>query len=854
MQNRFVVAMVVAGMTSACVPVGCVSSNLAGSGGPPTITLPREAISMMRTPGFPVGIVDSQVLATIQPDAGASHVRFWWEFEQAPGMLMVNGSQTFAARVDGLLAPVLGEALPPIETDFAVCSSHIPDGGHEPEPIQTAPSYPLLPIVEADAGVSIPGLGLLLGPLEVGLARVSGDVTSLRIVPPDTSVTTTSFVLAASMRGLSATVHTNHFGATTLTLNVDVTCTASIGAPTGPCGEVVVSCLSPVVNVSILASSVQLGAGKLVLEAVAADFLRTMLMRGVNLHFENLVGTSLAFTGQGALSFLVLTGTPTTACSPVPGPDPVPAPTRALTRLWGSLGRGELVGEFGDVIPFELVPEVKLEWVADSVRKDLLGWTQVEPPPAGSPYRTWGTELPAASGIGPANLSGIEAKAHVVRRIPRNCFQRPMSFQLLEELVPDRSGRLMFLSAEPLGEKSLMHEPPEELRGVAMQLHYIEEAIFESEVEPMLTQLDGPVCPGPNCPDTCPECKTWSRVDFTLQPPDGFEWPPGGIKQWDVSVWMRVPAPELRQRFEPQLECGYAQPVQRIVGERIFSVPSVVFHPFMLDSVEFQSAPRVRGGKEFGFRGSNTGAGGATRFLLNIAPTVESVAVRFDTCHGRDEGAPHPSQPCWVEALTLPEPGKVWVSSGFSGTSAARTSLDAVFDAAAPGPLGQRTVSVHGLLDRTSVQLYTAVPSAYRQAGVTTADFDFRGQANVDWRHDPSIGFGPPGGEDAHLQVSRRPSWDLEKRNSVEYFSDWASDWVQVRGRPQTPASYCALPWSRFATPLGFKFSAGGRTTESAEVPAAQILSSGQVDGNGLFRVGLTGSASGSTAAALTAP
>lgn len=505
------------------------------------------------------------------------------------------------------------------------------------------------------------------------------------------------------------------------------------------------------------------------------------------------------------------------------------------------------------MIPFELVPEVKLDWVAGSVREGLLDWTKIEPPSAGSIYRTWGAELPPSSGIGPADLSAIDAKAHVVRRIPKNCFQRPMTFEVLEELVPDRSGRLMQLSEYPLGEPSRMHDTPEKLRGVAMQLLKIEEADYESEVERMLTELDGPLCPGPNCPDTCTDCKTWSRVDFALQPPEGFEWPQGEIKQWDVSVWMRVPGPELREHFGPQLECGYAQPAQQIVGERIFSAPSVVFYPFMLDSVEFQSAPKLRGSRVSGFRSPSSGAG-VSRSFVNTSATVSSVAVRFDSCAGRDENDPHPPQPCWAEPLTLPETGKVWLSSGFSGITAPRTSLDAVFDAAAPGPLGQRTASVHGLLDRMSVRLYTAVPSAYRQLGLTTAVFDFRGQVNVDWRHDPASGFGPPGGGEAHLQVLRRPSWDLKKKNALEYFSDWARDQVQVRGRPQSPSSYCVLPSSRFATPLGFVFSGGGRITESAEVPAGQILSIGQVDGNGMFRVGLTGSAAGSTAAALLAP
>lgn len=512
------------------------------------------------------------------------------------------------------------------------------------------------------------------------------------------------------------------------------------------------------------------------------------------------------------------------------------------------------MGEFGDVIPFELVPEVKLDWVAGSVRKGLLDWTKVEPPPAGSIYRTWGAELPAESGIAPADLTAIDANAHVVRRIPRKCFQRPMSFEVLEELVPDSSGKLMYLSEQPLGERSLMHETPEKLKGLAMQVVKIEEADFESEVERMLTELDGPLCPGPNCLDTCSDCKVWSRVDFVLQPPDGFEWPPGGINQWDVSVWMRVPARELREHFGPQLECGYAQPAQRIVGERIFSVPSAVFYPFMLDSVEFESAPHVRANWDQGFLGPNKGAGGVNRFLLNTSATVSSLAVRFDTCRAREESDPHPTLACWAEPLKLPETGKVWLSSGFSGTSAPRTSLDAVFDAAAPGPLGQRTASVHGLLDRMSVQLYTAVPAAYRQAGLTSADFDFRGQVNVDWRHDPTIGFGPPGGEETHLQVFRRPSWKLSDDRVQSYFSDWASDRVQVRGRLQSPASYCVLPSSRFATPLGFMFSAGGRTTKSTEVPAAQVLSTGDVDANGLFRVGLNGSAAGSTAAALTVP
>lgn len=234
MQNKLVVVMLVGGMGSSCVPVGCISSRLPGLDGRPTVTLPREAVSMLMTPGFPVGIVDSQVLTTIQPDAGASHVRFWYEFEQAPGMLMLNGSQTFAARVDGLLAPVLGEALPPVETDFAVCSSFTPDGGHEPEPIPTASSYPLMPVLKADAGISIPPWSLLYGPLEMDLARVSGELSSLRIVPPDTTVgETKSFGLSASMRGVSATLRTNYFGPITLTLDLDVTCTGRRGVGRG---------------------------------------------------------------------------------------------------------------------------------------------------------------------------------------------------------------------------------------------------------------------------------------------------------------------------------------------------------------------------------------------------------------------------------------------------------------------------------------------------------------------------------------------------------------------------------------------------------------------------------------------
>lgn len=590
-----------------------------------------------------------------------------------------------------------------------------------------------------------------------------------------------------------------------------------------------------------------------VLESALTEVLHDKLAAGLLLHFEHFAATGLTLVPDGSPlgPFLSLAGTPSPFCSPTPPPEPPTPPTRGLVRVLPTLGAGELIGEFGDVIPFELIPEVGVDWEDAAGFFSFQSLRPIEP--STGLYRPLASEVHAPA----SNIRGLRLSAELIRRVPSNCFRKPLN--LTDALAPAFPpgatqgrpgggcppdlcgcticvpGAAFFLEVTKSDGSTLITRDPAVLGSTHLGYpSQSRDADFTTEVAPLLQRIDGPLCPGPNCPRNCTagRCQPWTRLQLPFSPGNGVP--------FAIALWA---GPSLQPRIHdllpiqgPQQPCGAAQKYQRIVGERILTPASVTFGPMMVDSAELSSA---RLGPQRDWRGRE--------YFTGIADTQSSPAfvrthgailsdlvtkIEFTTaCTAHPLGQPHLSSPCWRERVDLPELGDVYVTNGgHSDTVPPRVPLSTAFDPAftstTVADYGARRAAVQGTLDRSALRVFTEVPAVYRSIGLTTALLDYRGRVFLDWQHDST--FPAPGGSQfRHLKAGTesapgpRPRWGgLRTR---EYFANWRTDRFFFIHVPDAPASFCVWDEDKFALPGDIEFR-GARLPREVTVPASQYL------------------------------
>lgn len=301
---------------------------------------------------------------------------------------------------------------------------------------------------------------------------------------------------------------------------------------------------------------------------------------------------------------------------------------------------------------------------------------------------------------------------------------------------------------------------------------------------------------------------------------------------------------DVEKNLKPTLACDPKSMLEKVKFERIFSLPTVVFHPFLIDSAEFSSVPDLTAGTGI----QNTTS--SPEFVRTDVPTSGGPAVQIaltSQCPIRKPGQPL-QVPCWSEHVTYPEKGRFSLDEGFSGTTAQRLPVRTAVSTGNTGLYGARVGAVQGILDRSAIETYTKVPQPYVDVGLVpmvatstgpTHPLDCRGLVYLDWAHGSS--FGAPNGA-GHLQTYWRSDWRFP--TDTEYWANWKKDVVVLKSRIATPFSFCPLPTEVFATPLEFSFFGAGLRGPVA-LPAGQILTGGAVDPSGNFRVSSDRPASG---------
>lgn len=229
--------------------------------------------------------------------------------------------------------------------------------------------------------------------------------------------------------------------------------------------------------------------------------------------------------------------------------------------------------------------------------------------------------------------------------LAKSCYQAPLRTEQLVKLLELSS----FVEVvDGRRERALVRTIPDWMLKRSVAIRVIEAANFEREVLPLVTSLgDAELASlvGPS---------DWSRVAVMIDP----EWPVAG-PLGDVAVpleivfWIGVHAPELREQFGPKLACDEKSMREKVVGERVFSLPSVVFHPFLLDSAEFSSSFDAV---------ANVGI--QDRGLVQLSsrsdvpiPGGSAVKISFPAqCQVRKAGQPF-AAPCWEERVLFPSQG-----------------------------------------------------------------------------------------------------------------------------------------------------------------------------------------------------
>lgn len=790
----------------------------------PWVTVPVPAVQALASDSIVMEDLEQQLFSKISEDPGRD-ITFSQEYQFGPELTLFSVNGTAIENLEATLNDVAPDAIPPLENDIAMCKKVPTASGYVPVP--TASSYPMVPLV-AEFDRALPDGGSVF--MNFGeMARFSGRLTQVSIVPDDAGVGqlqtfadgtsgVTSFRMTAQVRDLQLFLFQSP---TTPLFNtvegVNVTCAGRIrpAAPPpnytgGGCGDVNLHCEAPVVDVFGVVTSLPFPIfmgplGNQAVEFVAEGIIRGILERGINLHFNNFAALGLVFTGTSPNTKLSLRGASsvlpdgTSRCSDVATPEPPLAPTRTLARLHTDQGSGYAVSNLGNVMPFQLIPEVEVK--VDTTMNDLtIHELEPVPPPSNGVYTNLGAQGPhlyARNRDYPGiafNPEGFKTRVRLKKHVAKNCWLEPVGQDKLNELFIESN--TIVKSAK--GKGLAMGSPPELF---AAELIIMEEVVpvkFEEEVAPLLEQLEmDPSNFG---------SRPWTRMTLTAAPaprPRDEPFPRGGgDRPWEVVIWLDREHFEVRERFWPTLECGEAQPYQVQVSETRKTNPGVTYYPFMVDSMDVPSGTLVETTPNTGsLRTFSSGLGSAAHLVLGSQCQVSA-------------------SPCWTGELQLQIVPAYVEAVGHSGTTMPRFPVRAI---TASG-FGLRNAAVHGVLDRSALAAYTSTPSVYRDIGLTTNLQDYRGRITLDWAHDTS-GFPAPGRVDAwgrttHV-TSSRPNWAVagagfedKFASFAPYFADWQKDDVAFRRHTLDAQSYCVLPEDQVAVPLRVKVRGGGLQAE----------------------------------------
>lgn len=903
--------------------------------------VPADAVPAL-VGGLPLGVLDDQVLKAIDPDAG-SQLRLWVEFEHGPRLVMLHAPASVVAPVDSLVSPFTKDGLPPLEVDNVFCAGN-PDGGAveqladgtfdlgEPICIGAPPftncdggirpltrsyikvqramatmSQLRLTPFEAWNGSAVVGvpdvmrLKLKLEDIQVGILEKTVDVAGTRLYPtPGDPHEYGAHVLSIGTATVECELHVGN-----------------IASNSAGCGEALLTCTRPF-DFRPIGPYVQLdGVGGFILGAPITDYagvvenmLVAKLTAGLQLHFEGFSASALTIspTDPSGLAYVLkLTGSEDTACSYVPARPPAqPAPIRGITRLRAQLGTGELVAANGDVKPYYLYPEVKVDWQSSPPgAEQFLPWTRQ------LGFRLFGSELSKLAPDGTFVLRDLdtmrlETRVELLREESATCWQKPLS--TAELIVPLETRSLgcpkclrddAFLMVSRNGSDRHFTRDPAALAGVrSLAVMKVEDVDFVTGVLPLLEhELGDHVCPGVNCPDQCPRsgCGTWTRFEIVpldviclICPPGpgpggGPTFPPtprDGIPPVRFDLWagQRPPMGGYRKRFDPR-ECPLPPP-GNITDRRIVD-PSVTIARFQVDSAEFQSDTVKSTYVDMPLQKFSTGfdppedvlqtsnGAAATRASVNDVEGTSSIAITLtNECPAHPAGDPHLSKPCWRSQFQPPEPGQVTVTRAFSDMTPIRTVLnDDVFGPglapAMSSLIGHQIAAVTGVLDRSGLRFFTPVPAIYRDIGLTTALRDYR-ETKVeslvknswqtpmlfDWRHGGS--FPSPGPIDGHLSAATHQRWAVKDKDNFrdhpghrfKFFADWNKDFVTAEWVGDETPSFCVENEKRFVSPRKLSFKGAGLEDEK-ELDAGVILTHGRLDPDGLLEISSGGAASG---------
>lgn len=754
------------------------------------LTLPPSTVQALTT-GIPMMTVDRLLLSRI---TGASNgtIEFRQEWERAPAMTMVSLNTIVAANADDNLRPFIS-GLAPIERDFAFCGrSEVND---VELPVPTSSSYLLEPV----------NIGSNSDPRYIWLRRVGGSLTGLRITPDGvtggtpfsttfsgTGLEPNSFDLSVTASNLVFDFNYDNVPYSTSIASVAFSCKgvitneafANIPAAYAGCGEQNVRCAPGTTNVTIsgLQTNFPGVVGFLAWiagEAALRDQVIKTVEAGVTLHVQNYSPMALSFLNDGSgESWLHMVGHSTVGadgrsyCSPVPPPPPPEAPTRGLVNVWGTPGTGEAFSQNGYVKPFIVLPQVESNFNDGLNSWPLVARTSFD----GQLIR--GGEAAAALGL---NVKGYATTLSKTEKFTSECWVKPARIAHLVQVPADRV--YATLDGKFLKRSDLHQMLPRRLAITSF------ESADAAALEKLLNKNDL----------RCDEgCKGWTHVRGVLPRSNGEPWgpldfPPGGPTPYDIDVWLEIDPVDFEHELGPQLKCnelGAAQAHE--VGRRQFSLPTVSFYDALFDSVSVPSTDYVE----------NTAyAGSFTRSTFFDGTKPQWAVTLSSSCAA--------GQPCWQGTLPAPKVGRVRLAVGHSDTVGGHLAIrDAIAGNLVP-QYGSRISSVWGHFDRSAVEVFTGVPSAYRTAGITNEQWDYRGFVNLDWEH--SSNFTEP--NTGHVDFNR-PLWnDTASGTGGDwrwYFANWSSDTVRVRRRPVADVSFCTLPQQLTAFTSEFEFDGAG--------------------------------------------
>lgn len=804
----------------------------------PQVTVPVSAVGTLSTTGLDVAFINSLgVLGTIQ-NSSARRLVFQHEWRDAPSMTMISMGMASAGAVDPLLRAVPGLDLAPVETDFAVCDSRVVAGVQQQVPPNADGKW-------SSVEVGGPNGALLIN-------RIKGEVGGVTITPVNgvgTSLSNT-FNLSVNLSSLSIGLGVHNRGADDAPdgYHVDIasaviSCTAAIrreasfSFPNGmsTCGEQNVACVpgSVVLNITRPTSNLPQAlndAALLVWGFAGERAITEILENGVVLHFENFSATGLGFTSSGVLALRgASTVMPdgTSACSPnAIAPPPVP-PTRGLVQTHSYDGHGETRSTDGYVRSFTLRPFMSTEF-SNADRSSIYSLVRdARLYPSDAVTQMFGAEFPPIRQFDVARLT-----THLrADRLDSNCWAKATSVNdLLKEGPVPVFGRFdgRFLKGGSIAKLGLR-----EFRYSTLT------QATPSEVDAAMNGL------GMSCGD----CTGYWRMDGIVGAPDyPTTWPmpdDGAPFDFDVppylgQLWFHE---DPSARLNRLLACD--DKFHEVKDEVVIALPQVRLFDSLFDSERENSMGyAVKGSNSFAEERTFTYQGQTNRMI-----------VMQEDCWARGATS------CWESDLLASDAFTVAAYGGASGTTIPRLGVRAAVRANSVASYGVGAGSPWGFFDRSQLDVFSAVPAEYAQAGVTSTAWDWRGHLQVDWAHDsafpapsaqsrstglwhdaaqPTDWWGVSGSTYfTHLQPSDPPD-DL-----IAYRPSFQTDRLLLRRRAATERSFCVAEGNLMATMDQIRFQ-NQRTTREVFVPANEIF---PANANGQVQVIGTSTSSGTTGA-----